>query len=109
MIKIDSPNNLYKNNVGFRAIPLAEYGYLKNQAKKVVVYQLEKKDIGYLENISKNLDSFYKKFDVDNLSAKQVLEEAVNAGIQILKADKPQEKRRVFLCHFMTMSQVQFL
>ena len=84
---ISNPLRL-QNSPKFKAKALAEYGYLSDKDKKVVVYQLEKSDIGYMEHIVDNLDSFNKKYDIDNDSAKQVIEEAFNAGIQILKGEK---------------------
>ena len=96
MINSISRSNSY--NTSFKALPLAEYGYLNNKAKNVVIYQLEKSDIGYMQHIVKNLDKFYKKYDVDNESAKQVIAEAFGAGIEILKAEKqPESKARILM------------
>ena len=82
-----NPNNP-SNNTNFKAIPLAKYGYLGKNQKNVTIYQLEKKDIGYVENILKNLDKFYEKYDIEGESARQVLEEALGASIAILKDNK---------------------
>ena len=92
--------NTPKNNVNFKAIPLAEYNYLKKD-DKVTIYQLEKRDINYMKGIMDNLDSFEKKYDIDNESAKQVIEEALGAGIEILKeTHHPEEKARVLTAFY---------
>ena len=97
---IQSINQNYSYNTNFRAVPLARYCYLRDKTKDVVVYQLEKKDIGYMKHIVDNLDKFFKKYDIDGDSARQVLEEAFNAGIQVLKANKPAEKKARILMAF---------
>lgn len=87
-------NNLCSPN--FTAIPLAQYGYLHDKKQNVVVYQLEKQDVNYLQNISDNIDSFYKKHEITDDSTKQVLKEAVEAGIEILQS-KYEKKAKVLL------------
>jgi len=85
-------------NTNFKAIPLAKYGYLNDKAKDVIVYQLEKKDIDYLKKLSKNIEKFYKKHEIEDESTKQVLKEAVDAGIAILSEPKyKEEKAKVLL------------
>lgn len=85
-------------NTNFRAIPLAKYGYLNDKTKDVIVYQLEKKDIDYLKYISKNIESFYKKFEIEDFSTKQVVAEAFEAGAAILEETKyKEEKAKVLL------------
>ena len=39
------------NNVSFKAIPLAKYGYLKEKGKEVIVYQIEKSDVEYIKHM----------------------------------------------------------
>jgi len=86
------------NNPAFRAIPLAKYNYFDKKDQNVTVYQLEKSDVGYLRGISDNIEKFYKKHDINDFSTKQVVEEAVNAGIKILEAKhNPEEKAKVML------------
>ena len=98
MINSINQSTSYKNNTCFKAIPLAEYGYLNNKAKNVVIYQLDKSNIGYMQHIAKNLDKFYKKYDIDNKSARQVIAEAFGAGIEILKGEKmPESKARILM------------
>ena len=92
-------NYPYKNNISFQAIPLAQYDYLRDR-KKVKIYQLEEKDIGYLEHLSENLDKFYKKYDIDNESAKQVIEEAFSAGTEILKRSDTEKKARILMAFY---------
>ena len=87
-------NNLCSPN--FTAIPLAQYGYLHNKKQNVAVYQLEKQDVNYLQNISDNIDNFYKKYEITDDSTKQVLKEAVDAGIEILQS-KYEKKAKVLL------------
>lgn len=88
----------YKSSPNFGAIPMAEYKYLDDKDKNVVVYQLEKKDINYLKHISDNIDGFYKHHDIQDESTKQVVKEAVDAGIEILKDEKNlEDKAKVLL------------
>ena len=102
MINPISPYNACSfNNVSFRAIPLAKYGYLKDKGKEVVVYQIEKSDIEYIKHLLKNLNKFFKKYDVDNESAKQVIEEALNAGLAILtQKQHPKDKTRILMAFY---------
>ncbi len=93
-------NRTYNTNTAFGAIPLAKYGYLNDKAKNVVVYSLEKKDIGYLKNISANIEQFYKKYEVNNESAKQVIKEAFDAGAAILSETKYKEDKAKVLLAF---------
>lgn len=97
---INQNNSYNRNYTSFKAVPLAKYGYLGKKTKNVIVYQLEKKDIGYIEHITKNLDKFFQKFDVDGESAKQVLEEALEASIAILKDEKQLENKARILMSF---------
>lgn len=91
-------NPSYNKQTTFKAIPLARYGYLNDKARNVIVYQLEKKDIDYLKYISAHIEQFYKKFEVDNDSAKQVIKEAFDAGAAILSEAKYKEdKAKVLL------------
>ena len=87
-------------NTGFRAIPLAKYGYLNDKAKDVIVYQLEKKDIDYLKYISQNVDKFYKRHEIVDESTKQVAKEAFDAGIAILSETKFKEDKAKVLLAF---------
>ncbi|MBO6181725.1 hypothetical protein J6O86_08580 [bacterium] len=87
-------NRTYTLN--FTAIPLAKYGYLHDKKQDVMVYQLEKKDVDYLQYISDNIDGFYKKHDIKDDSTKQVVKEAVDAGIEILQS-KYEKKAKVLL------------
>jgi len=85
-------------NTNFKAIPLAKYCYLNDKAKDVIVYQLEKKDIDYLKHISENIEAFYKKHEIEDDSTRQVVKEAFEAGVEILKETKyKEEKAKVLL------------
>ena len=85
-------------NTNFRAIPLAEYKYLNDKAKNVIVYQLEKRDINYLKYLSQNIDKFYKRHEINDDSTKQVVKEAFDAGVEILSETKyKEEKAKVLL------------
>ena len=100
MINSINQNNKHQNaNIKFKAIPLAEYNYL-GKSKKVTIYQLKKNDIGYLEHLVANLDKFFKKYDVDNESARQVIEEAFSAGIEILKRNKSEKKAKILMAFY---------
>ena len=93
------PTN-YSSNVSpsFKAKPMAEYRYLRDKKQNVVVYQLESRDIPYLQKLSDNIDSFYKKHDIQDDSTKQVVKEAVDAGIEILKEEKcPIDKEKILM------------
>ena len=93
-------NNKHQNaNINFKALPLAQYSYL-GKSKEVTIYQLKKNDIGYLEHLVANLDKFFKKYDVDNESARQVIEEAFNAGIEILKRNKSEKKAKILMAFY---------
>lgn len=86
------------NRPSFKAVPMAEYKYLNDKDKNVIVYQLEKKDIDYLKYISDNINGFYKRHDIKDDSTMQVVKEAVDAGIEILEAKhNPEEKAKVML------------
>lgn len=87
-------NKSYKPNFG--AIPLARYGYLHDKNQDVMVYQLEEKDVDYLKYISDNIDGFYKRHDITDISTKQVVKEAVDAGVEILQS-KYEKKAKVLL------------
>ena len=88
----------YSNNTSFKAIPLAKYGYLNDKAKNVIVYQLEKKDIGFLKYVSQNIDRFYKKHEIEDESTKQVVKEAFEAGVAILEESRfKEDKAKVML------------
>ena len=93
-ITFQPQNNKY--NPHFGAIPLAKYGYLHDKKQDVTVYQLEKRDVDYLQYISDNIDGFYKKHDIKDDSTKQVVKEAVDAGIEILQS-KYEKKAKVML------------
>lgn len=84
------------NKPSFKAIPMAEYKYLNDKDKNVVVYQLEGRDTDYLKYISDNIDGFYKRHDIQDDSTKQVVKEAVDAGIEILNNEE-EEKAKVLL------------
>lgn len=98
-ISINNTNSTPRYSTSFQALPLARYCYL-GAKKDVVIYQLEKSDIDYMEHLVKNLDKFFTKYDIDNLSARQVIEEALNAGIEILKASNPEERKAKILMAF---------
>ena len=102
MYNITANNNNYPNKIpSFKAIPLAEYGYLKKKADRVVIYQLEKRDTNYLKSILNKLESFYKKYDVDNESARQVIKEALEASIKILEGKhNPEEKAKILMAFY---------
>ncbi len=93
-INLQSSTNYNKPN--FKAIPMAEYKYLNDKDKNVVVYQLEGRDTDYLKYISDNIDGFYKRHDIQDDSTKQVVKEAVDAGIEILNNEE-EEKAKVLL------------
>ena len=95
MINAINQNNSY-HNIGFQAIPLARYGYLRHKSKDVVMYQLENSDSEYIRHLIKNLKSFFVKYNVENESAKQVIEEAFYASVELLKEKKhPKDKTRI--------------
>lgn len=97
MISAINQNNSY-HNIGFQAIPLARYGYLRDKSKDVVIYQLENSDSEYIRHLIKNLKSFFVKYNVENESAKQVIEEAFNASVELLKEKKhPKDKTRILM------------
>ena len=84
------------NKPNFKAIPMAEYKYLNDKDKNVVVYQLEERDSDYLKYISDNINGFYRRHDIQDDSTKQVVKEAVDAGIEILNNEE-EEKAKVLL------------
>ena len=102
MINPISSYNLYNVNLpSFGYFKLAKHKYLKDSKKWVLFYQLNKSDIGYFEHQVKNLEKFFKKYDVDNQSARQVIEEAFNAGIQILKRpEQANDKTRIIMAFY---------
>ena len=83
----------------FKAIPLAQYKYLNDKDKNVIVYELEQRDTDYLKHISDNIDGFYKRHDINDESTKQVVKEAVDASIEILNNEQihPDSKSKVLL------------
>lgn len=87
-------------NTSFKAIPLAKYGYLNNKTKDVIVYQLEKKDIDYLQYLSRNIEKFYKRHEIYDDSTKQVVKEAFDAGVAILSETKIKEEKAKVLMAF---------
>ena len=98
---INSYNTCKTKKTSFGAIQLARYGYLGNKSKDVIVYQLEKSDFGYMKRLVENLKSFYKKYEIDNESAKQVIEEAFKASIEILKCKtQPFDKTRILMAFY---------
>lgn len=84
------------NNPSFKAYPLAKYSYLHGEAKDIFVYQLEKRDVGFMKNLSENIDKFYKKHEVEDWSTKQVMKEAIDAGVSILQSEK-EDKAKVLM------------
>lgn len=99
-INLQNTNQSYKmSNPNFKAIPIAEYDYLEDKNKEVTVYKLEQKDTDYLKYISDNINDFYKYHDINDFSTKQVVKEAVDAGIEILNKEQfhPQSKSTVLL------------
>ena len=85
------------NRPSFKAIPKADYRVLGNPAS-ITVFQLEKKDIELLKKFTSNITEFFKKYDIKDESRKQVVEEAFNAAIQILKGEKkPEEKAKILM------------
>ncbi len=99
-MKID---NSYKQpyNQSFCAIPIAKYCYLQEKTKDVVVYKLEKRDINYLKHISDNIDKFYKRNNIKDESTMQVVKEAFEAAVEILKGKKSfEEKAKILLAMF---------
>ncbi len=97
-ITFQPQNNKY--NPHFGAIPLAKYGYLHDKKQDVTVYQLEKRDVDYLQYISDNIDGFYKKHDIKDDSTKQVVKEAFDAGKAILSETKIKEDKAKVLLAF---------
>jgi len=81
------------NNTNFKARPLGGYDYLLPQ--KLTIYQLEQTDINYIQPILNNLEKFFKKYDVDGESARQVMAEGLSASIAILKS--LEEKVRILM------------
>ena len=97
---INQYNSYQTYNTSFGYFKLAKHSYLRDSKKGVLLYQLNKSDIGYLEHLLKNIEKFFKKYDVDNESARQVIEEAISAGIQILKRPKQAEDKTRILMAF---------
>ena len=95
-INIQRFSNQTTYNPNFKAIPLAKYSFLKNQEKDIVVYKLEKRDIGFLKYVSEHIDTFYKKHEIEDESPRQIVKEAVDASIEILQR-KEEEKADVLL------------
>ena len=104
-ITFSQPQN-NKYNPLFGAIPLAKYCYLHDKKQDVTVYQLEKRDVDYLQYISENVDGFYKQHDITDDSTKQVVKEAIDAGIEILQSKY--EKRQRLCLHCAIKNQVRF-
>ena len=98
MINSITPYNSYQtSNPSFKMKKIATFGYPKGLS----VYKLEEKDIGSLKHLVDNLKRFFEKYDVDNKSARQVIEEAFNAAIAILKAkNPPEEKASVLMAYY---------
>ena len=90
-ISIQSFNNQNNYSPGFKAIPLAKYSFLKVQEKDIVVYKLEKSDTGFLKYVSEHIDAFYKRHEIEDESPRQIVKEAVDAGIEILQ--RPEEEK----------------
>lgn len=84
------------NNTSFKAIPLAKYSYLKGTERDIFVYQLEKRDVGFLKDLLNNLENFYKKFEIQDISTTEILKEAVSASIKILQS-KEEDKAKVLM------------
>lgn len=97
-MEISSNLNSYGNNYSckkpnFKAIPRADYKKIK-----CTISELEKSDVNFLERIAKNIGEFFKQHEIEDASRKQVVEEAVNASIEILKETKcPQGKTKIFM------------
>ena len=91
-------NSYCANNLNYKARPLAKYCYLHNRSRDIIIYQLEKTDIDFLELISKKIKSFYRHYGIKDESTQQVLKEAVDAGIEILaEKNVKEEKAKVLL------------
>ncbi len=88
--QINQRNGYHPN---FTAIPLATYNYLHDKDQNVIVYQLENEDIPYLQNISDNIDRFYKKHEIEDESTKEVLKKSIDAGIEILSNEEYKDKK----------------
>lgn len=87
-------------NISFGAIRLAKYKYLNNPKKDVLIYQLEKTDIDYLKYILQNIEKFFKKFDITDLSTQEILKASVDAGIKILEdVNNVESKAKVLLAY----------
>ena len=94
---ITSCYSYQRSNPSFKMKKFATFG----NPKGLSVYKLEEKDIGYLKHLVKNLERFFIKYDVDNKSARQVIEEAFNAAIAILKAkNPPEEKADILMAYY---------
>ena len=100
MVNLNTNTSIYKNNLSFKAIPLAKYEYLKDKTDGITIYQLEKKDINWIKNNLNNIDKFYKKYNIENESAKQVIKEAFGASIEILQGKKSPEQKAKILVSF---------
>ena len=91
-------NNI-NNRPAFKAIPRADYKILGNPSA-ITIYQLEKKDIELLKKFTSKMGEFFKKHEIEDESRKQVVEEAFNAAIQILKGEKkPEEKAKILVAY----------
>lgn len=81
-MKIQSPNN----PVNFKAIPRAQYT-LKN-AKKAVVFELEKYDVNFLKAWRENLPQFIKNNGISGDTKIEIIEKALNACVNALSNPK---------------------
>lgn len=91
-----SSYNLSRPNVNFKAIQLARYKYGKKDFLNV--YQLEKRDLSFVSDFSKNLSQYFKDKQINDYSRQEVMKEAFLAAEKILNSPKHiKGKARIFL------------
>ena len=81
----------------FKAVPLAKYSYLGNLEKDVIIYQLEKKDLGFLENILANINKFFAKYEITDESTMEIFRASVEAAVKLFKQPKFNDKKTKIL------------
>ena len=91
-------NNYTKSNkINFRAVAKASYNLFQDTGK-VLIYQLDRSDIPFLEYFRQNLDAFYKKHNISDISRQEIIDKALEGSVDFLKEEKHlQSKAKVLL------------
>lgn len=85
------------NSTNFTAIPKASYKLFKGTGD-VVIYQLERSDVPFLEHLRANIDKFFEKSGIKDHTKREIIEEALRGGVDFLKdTQHPQGKAKVLL------------